>query len=465
MPPIEQTSVYDTINQFLENNQRRFLDELLDFLKYPSISALPQYRDEVRRTALFLKEHLQHIGLENCKLLENSGHPIVYAEWLHKPEAPTVLVYGHYDVQPVDPVELWTSPPFEPDLRNGKIYARGAVDDKGQIFVHLKALEAWLANFGELPVNVKVVIEGEEEVGSPFLESVLRESAKQFEADYILVSDTGMFQKGLPSITYGIRGLAYAEIEVKGSKIDLHSGSFGGAVINPINALVRILASMKDEHGRITIPGFYDDVRSLTEQEKETLRHLPFNETDFAASIGAPALYGEEGFNTLERLWARPTFDINGIWGGFQGEGTKTVIPAEAHAKVSMRLVPDQQPQKIMDQFVDYVKSLAPPEVVVKVTPLYYGQGYVCDLDNPGIQAAQRALLRGFGVKPAFIREGGSIPIVSTFTQMLKAPAILIGFGLPDENAHAPDENFDLDNFYGGIRSIVYFYQELASET
>ena len=460
-----RTSFQEVVDRFLEQNRDRFLDELLEILKIPSISSLPQHREDVRRTALFLKQHLETIGLEHVQLVENTGHPLVYADWLHRPQGPTILVYGHYDVQPVDPVELWTSPPFQPDLRNGRVYARGAADDKGQVMIHLKALETWLKNFGELPVNVKVIIEGEEEVGSTFLEDVLSQKPDLLEADYVLISDTGMFQKGLPSITYGIRGLAYAEIEVKGSKIDLHSGSFGGAVINPINALVKILAAMKDENGRITIPGFYDDVRPLTEQERENLKRLPFDESDFAVSIGAPALYGEKGFNALERLWARPTFDINGIWGGFQGEGTKTVIPAEAHAKVSMRLVPDQQPRKIMEAFVAHVKALAPPAVEIKVDPLYYGHSYLCDLDNPGIQAAERALLRGFGVKPAFIREGGSIPIVSSFARKLDASAILVGFGLPDENAHAPDENFDLDNFYKGIRSIVYFYQEIAELT
>ncbi len=448
--------------KYLNENHARYEQELIDILKVPSISALPDHADDMLTMAGMLKDEMQKIGMDEAQIIETEGHPVVYSEWLKAPDKPTLLIYGHYDVQPVDPVDLWSSPPFEPVIKGDKLFARGSADDKGQIYIHLKAIEAWLATLGDLPVNVKLVFEGEEEVGSIHLEDFIKEHAAMLAADYVVISDTPMFREGYPGITYGLRGLAYLQLNLRGTNTDLHSGSFGGLVKNPINALVEILSQMKDVDGRILIPGFYDDVLPITENEHIKLSKLPFEATDFAKSIGAPALFGEAGYDDLERLWARPTFDINGIWGGFQGEGAKTVIPAEAHAKVSMRLVADQNPADIAQKFKAYVESLIPESMEANIQVMHGGFGYVTDLDNPGLQAGVRALERAFGKEVDFLREGGSIPIVKVFADIIQAPVLLMGYGLPDQNAHAPDENFSLYNFHKGIESIIYFFEEIG---
>ena len=448
---------------FLTSHHDRYEQELIDILKVPSISSNPDNNDDMRVMARMLLTEMQKIGLDDARIIETDGHPVVYSEWTKAPGKPTLLIYGHYDVQPVDPVDLWSSPPFEPVIKNGKIFARGSADDKGQIFIHLKAIEAYLATQGELPVNVKLVFEGEEEVGSIHLEDFIIKHQEMLSADYVVISDTPMFREGYPGITYGLRGLAYLQVNLRGTSTDLHSGSFGGLVKNPINALVEILAQMKDDDGRILIPGFYEDVLPITENEHDKLSKLPFDAVDFASKIGAPALFGEAGYDDLERLWARPTFDINGIWGGFQGEGAKTVIPAESHAKVSMRLVADQDPEDIARKFTAYVESLVPETMEVDIEAMHGGFGYVTDLNNPGLQAGVRALSKAFGKDVDFLREGGSIPIVKVFADIIKAPVLLMGYGLPDQNAHAPDEIFSLYNFHKGIESIVYFFEEIGA--
>ena len=435
---------------FLRQHHNRYEQELIDILKIPSISSNPDNIADMRDMAELLKKEMRSIGMDEVNIYETDGHPVVYSEWLGAPGAPTLLIYGHYDVQPVDPVELWSSPPFEPVIKDGKIFARGSADDKGQIYIHLKAIEAWLSTQGTLPVNVKLVFEGEEEVGSAHLEGFITEHEKMLAADYVVISDTPMFREGYPGITYGLRGLAYLQVNLRGTSTDLHSGSFGGLVKNPINALVEILAQMKDDEGRILIPGFYDDVLPITENEHDKLSNLPFSAKDFADSINAPALFGEAGYDDLERLWARPTFDINGIWGGFQGEGAKTVIPA-------------QDPEDIADKFIAYVKSLIPESMEAEIEAMHGGFGYVTDLDNPGLQAGVRALKKAFGKEVDFLREGGSIPIVKVFADIIKAPVLLMGYGLPDQNAHAPNENFSLYNFHKGIESIVYFFEEIGN--
>ncbi|MEA3287574.1 MAG: dipeptidase [Candidatus Marinimicrobia bacterium] len=448
---------------FLNQNHDRFEQELIDILKVPSISALPEHGKDMRIMAEMLKDEMKKIGMFKASIIETEGHPVVYSEWLGASDKPTLLIYGHYDVQPVDPVDLWSSPPFDPVIKGDKIFGRGSADDKGQIYIHLKAIEAWLTTRGDLPVNVKLIFEGEEEVGSAHLEDFINEHAEMLTADYVVISDTPMFRAGYPGITYGLRGLAYLQVNLRGTNTDLHSGSFGGLVKNPINALVEILAQMKDEDGRIRIPGFYDRVLPITENEHIKLSNLPFSADDFASSIGAPALFGEAGYDDLERLWARPTFDINGIWGGFQGEGAKTVIPAEAHAKVSMRLVADQDPDDIARKFKTYVESLIPESMEADIQAMHGGFGYVTDLDNPGLQAGVRALKRAFGKEVDFLREGGSIPIVKVFADIIQSPVLLIGYGLPDQNIHAPDENFSLYNFHKGIESIIYFFEEIGN--
>lgn len=449
--------------EFLSQHHDRYEQELIEILKIPSISSNPENQDDIRDMAKLLKNEMRSIGMDEVKILETGGHPVVYSEWLGAPEKPTLLIYGHYDVQPVDPIDLWDSPPFEPVIKNGKVFARGSADDKGQIYIHLKAIEAWLSTQGNLPVNVKLLFEGEEEIGSTHLEGFIKKHKEMLSADYVVISDTPMFREGYPGITYGLRGLAYLQINLRGTSTDLHSGSFGGLVKNPINALVEILAQLKDEDGRILIPGFYDDVLPITENEHEKLSNLPFDARKFADSISAPALFGEAGYDDLERLWARPTLDINGIWGGFQGEGAKTVIPAEAHAKVSMRLVADQDPDDIAKKFTAFVQSLIPESMEAEIDSMHGGFGYLTDLDNPGLQAGVRALRKAFGKEVDFLREGGSIPIVKVFAELIQAPVLLMGYGLPDQNAHAPNENFSLYNFHKGIESIVYFFEEVSN--
>ena len=405
---------------------------------------------------------MRRIGLQNVRLVETPGNPVVYGDWLGAPDAPTILFYGHYDVQPVDPLELWESPPFEATVRDGEIYARGSADDKGQVFMHFKAVEAHIKQTGRLPVNIKFMIEGEEEVGSAHLDDFVRSHKSDLAADVVVISDSPMFARGIPSMCYGLRGLVYFQIDLRGSSTDLHSGSFGGAVANPAMVLAQMLAGMKDRGGRVKIPGFYDDVVPLTDEERKAWQTLPFNEKKYRKDFGIPKVFGESGYSTLERTWARPTFEVNGLLSGFTGEGAKTVLPAVAMAKVSMRLVPNQDPEKIAKLFEAHVQDVAPKTVDVKVTRMHGGKPWMTSYDNPYVQAAGRAIEKGCGLKPIFTREGGSIPVVSTFQEELGLPSVLFGVGLPDENAHAPNEKLDLGNFQGGIISAAYLYDEIS---
>ena len=449
--------------KYIETNKQRYTEELKDFLRIPSISNDPESKGELKKAAEWLKNKMEEAGLENIKIFETKGHPIVYSDWLKAgADKPTILVYGHYDVQPVDPVELWTDPPFEPVIKGSKIYARGAADDKGQILIHLKSMEALLKTNGSLPVNIKVIFEGEEEVGSVSLYKFLKENKSLLKADYVVISDTSMYKDNMPSICYGLRGLAFMQIDLIGPNRDLHSGSYGGGVENPINALANIITKLIDEKGRILIDGFYDDVIKLTDNERSEFKRLPFDEAEYMKDLGVNELHGEEGYTTIERVSARPTLDCNGIWGGFQGQGAKTVLPSSAGAKISMRLVPDQDPEKIAKLFENYINKITPKSIKVKVTSLHGGKPSVTAIDTPAIKAAVTALKKGFGVEPVFFKEGGSIPIVNSFNEELGADAILLGFGLPDDNIHSPNEKFDLGNFYRGIITVAYYYNELS---
>ena len=452
----------DNIVDFINTNRDRYIEELKAYLAIPSISALPEHAKDVRACAEWTVAEMTRIGLQQVRLIETPGHPVVYGEWLGAEGAPTILFYGHYDVQPVDPLELWESPPFEATVRDGELYARGSADDKGQVFMHFKAIEAHLKKNGKLPVNMKIILEGEEEVGSSHLDDFVREHKSELAADVVVISDSPMFDRGVPSICYGLRGLAYFQIDLRGTKSDLHSGSFGGAVANPAMVLAQVLAQMKDRGGRIKIPGFYDDVRELREEERAEFKKLPFSETRYRKDLGAPKLFGESGYTTLERVWARPTFEVNGLLAGFTGDGAKTVIPALSMAKISMRLVPDQDPDKIAGLFEDYVRKVAPKTVELKVTRMHGGKPWMTEFDNPYVQAAGRAIEKGFGKAPVFNREGGSIPVVATFQEILGLPAVLFGIGLPDENAHAPNERLDLGNFHGGVIASAYLYDEIG---
>jgi len=451
-----------SVIDFIHTSRDRYISELKDYLAIPSISALPAHAGDVRRCAEWTAEEMRRIALENVRVIDTPGNPVVYGEWLRAPGAPTILFYGHYDVQPVDPLDLWESPPFEATVRDGEIYARGAADDKGQVFMHFKAIEAHLKKTGRLPVNLKVVIEGEEEVGSKNLDAFVRANKDLLKADVVVISDSAMFDHGVPSICYSLRGLAYFQIDVRGTKSDLHSGVFGGAVANPAMVLAQMLAQMKDKGGRIKIPGFYDDVRPLSENERAAWRQLPFNERKYKKDLGAPKLAGEREYSVLERVWARPTFEVNGVLGGFTGDGAKTVIPAVAMAKVSMRLVPNQDPDRVAQLFEAYVKKVAPKTVDVTVTRMHGGKPWITEYDNPFVQAAGRAIEQGFGKTPVFCREGGSIPVVSTFQEELGVPAVLFGVGLPDENAHAPNERLDLANFHNGVVASAILYEEIS---
>jgi acetylornithine deacetylase/succinyl-diaminopimelate desuccinylase-like protein len=452
----------NAVIDFINTNRDKYVDELKAYLAIPSISALPEHAADVKRCAEWTADEMRRIGMQNVRLIDTPGFPVVYGDWLGAPGQPTILFYGHYDVQPVDPVNLWESPPFEATVRDGEIYARGSADDKGQVFMHFKAIEAHLKQNGKLPCNIKVILEGEEEVGSANLDNFVKAHKDELGADVVVISDSPMFDRGIPSICYGLRGLVYFQIDLRGTKSDLHSGSFGGAVANPAFVLANVLAQMKDRGGRVKIPGFYDDVRELREEEREQWKRLPFNEKRYAKELGAPRLWGESGYSTLERVWARPTFEVNGILSGFTGAGAKTVIPAVAMAKVSMRLVPNQDPDKIAQLFEDYVKKVAPKTVEVKVTRMHGGKPWMTDFDNKYVQAAGRAIQKGFGKEPVFNREGGSIPVVATFQEILGLPSVLFGVGLPDENAHAPNEKLDLGNFHGGIIASAFLYQEIA---
>ena len=451
----------ENILKYLEANQERYLSELNEFLRIPSISTNKENQDDVRRCAQWVADHMKSIGMQNVQIFPSPGHPIVYSDWLGAPGKPTVLFYGHYDVQPVDPLQLWTAPPFEPTVRDGNLYARGSADDKGQVFIHLKGVEAYMKNVGTLPCNLKMIIEGEEEVGSANLENFVRSHKEMLKADLVLISDSGMFARGVPSITYGLRGLTYMEIQVVGPTRDLHSGTFGGSIHNPIQALCEMIASFHDKIGRVSIPHFYDDVRPLTKKERVAFKRLPFSDKDYKKDLGVQTLYGEKGYSTLERVWARPTLECNGVWGGFIGEGAKTVLPSKASAKISMRLVPDQKSEKIAKLFEKHIRRVAPKTVRVSIRALHGGEAAITPIDSPGVMAGAEALRRAFGKTPLYQREGGSIPIVGQFKELLGLDTVLLGFGLPDENAHAPDEHLNLDNFFGGIRTSVHFFDVL----
>ncbi len=450
------------ISRYVEQNRQRFLDELTQFIAIPSISTTPESRGDVRRCAEWVAGHMRAIGLSS-RVMPTAGHPVVYGEWLGAPGAPTLLLYGHYDVQPVDPLDLWTSPPFEATIRNGNLYGRGTADDKGQVFIHLKVAE-WFLKQGGLPLNLKMLIEGEEESGSENLDTFIGQNRKLLAADLAVISDTAMFAPGVPSVCYGLRGLAYMQVDIEGPARDLHSGSFGGSVHNPIQALAEIIAALHDKNGRVIIPGFYDDVRPLTKKERDSYRKLPWSDRKYARELGVRRLYGEKGFSTIERLWARPTLECHGVWGGFSGEGVKTVLPARASAKISMRLAPDQKPAKIARLFEKRVRALAPDTVRVGVRYLNGGDPAITPIESPGVRAAVSALAKGFGKRPLYQREGGSIPVVSTFQKLLKLDTVLLGFSLPDDNSHAPDEFLNLDNFFGGIRTVAHFYSDLAAQ-
>jgi acetylornithine deacetylase/succinyl-diaminopimelate desuccinylase-like protein/glyoxylase-like metal-dependent hydrolase (beta-lactamase superfamily II) len=452
----------DNVIDFINVNRDRYLDELKALLAIPSISALPAHASDVKRCADWCAGEMRRIGLQNVRLIETPGYPVVYGDWLGAPGAPTILFYGHYDVQPVDPLELWESPPFEATIRDGEIYARGSADDKGQVFMHFKAVEAHLTQNGRLPVNIKFILEGEEEVGSANLDDFVRAHRADLAADVVVISDSPMFARGVPSICYGLRGLVYFQIDLRGSSTDLHSGSFGGAVANPAFVLAQMIAQMKDRGGRIRVPGFYDDVVPLKDEERQAWASLPFNEKKYRKDFGIPKVFGETDYTTLERTWARPTLEVNGLLSGFTGEGAKTVLPAVSMAKISMRLVPNQDPNKIAELFDAYVRKLAPKTMELKITRMHGGKPWMTSFDNPYVQAAGRAIEKGFGQKPVFTREGGSVPVVSTFQEELGLPSVLFGVGLPDENAHAPNERLDVANFQGGIIAAAILYQEIA---
>jgi acetylornithine deacetylase/succinyl-diaminopimelate desuccinylase-like protein len=447
---------------YLTQHQSRFLEELLDWLRIPSVSADPKFQPDVQRAAEFLKEKLEAAGAQNVELCSTAGNPIVYGEYFVGEDKPTVLVYGHYDVQPADPYELWTSPPFEPVIKNEKIYARGACDDKGQVYMHVKALEVMRAE-GNVPCNLKFMIEGEEEVGSNNLAIFVRENKEKLQADVILISDTGILANDVPSIEVGLRGLSYHEVEVTGPNRDLHSGLYGGAVLNPINALCSMIASLHDADNHITIPGFYDNVAMLSEAERAELAQAPFSESDFEQSIGLPAAVGEKGYTTPERTSIRPTLDVNGIWGGYTGEGAKTVIPSKAFAKISMRLVPNQTSEEITALFQRHFASIAPAGVTVQVRPHHGGEPVLTPTDSKAYRAASRALEATFGKKPVPTRGGGSIPIVAMFKSELGLDSVLLGFGLDSDAIHSPNEHFGVFNFLKGIETIPVFYQEYAN--
>ncbi len=450
------------VDDYLDRHRDRHVEELKDLLRIPSVSAQPDRHGDVRAAAEWVRRKLERCGLQ-AELIETSGQPIAYGEWLKAPGAPTVLVYGHYDVQPPEPLDLWQSPPFEPTERNGNLYARGSTDDKGQMLTHLQAIEAWLQAAGKLPVNVKVVIEGEEEVGSGGMYGFLESHAARLKCDVAAISDTSMFDYDLPAVTYGLKGIAYFEVFVTGANTDLHSGTFGGAVQNPCNALAEIIASLKDRRGRVLVPGFYDDVVDLTEIERAAFRKLPFDEAKFAADLGLKEVFGEAGFTTLERKGARPTCDVNGIWGGYQGEGAKTVLPNKAGAKFSFRLVPNQNPDRVAELLQAHLKAVAPPGVTVELKVHHGAPACVVPLDSPYMAAATAALAHAFGKEPVFIREGGSIPIVGAFKQKLGVDTLLLGYGLNDDAPHAPNEKFRLADYHRGIRANAKLLEELAS--
>lgn len=450
------------LTDYLAANDARFHAELFDFLRIPSVSARSEHKADVARAAEWLATRMREAGLET-RVMPTPGHPVVLGEWRGAgPGAATILVYGHYDVQPAEPLDLWTSPPFEPTLRDGRIYARGAVDDKGQLYLHVKALEAHLKANGSLPVNVIVLAEGEEEVGSENLAAFVQEHAARLACQGVIISDSSMFAPGIPSLLFSLRGLAYVQVDVRGPTTDLHSGSYGGAVVNPATALAHIIASFHDADGRIAVPGFYDRVKEWDPAVRGEIAALPFDEEHFRAETGAPALGGEKGYTTLERLWARPTLEINGLLSGYTGEGAKTVLPSLAMAKVSCRLVPDQSPDEITGLLRKHIASVTPAGVEVTVTAVHGGRPWRAQLEGPLFEAGRRALARAFGRDPVLAGEGGSIPVVDDFQRILGAPVLLMGFGLPGENAHAPNEWMSDENYRSGIAAVAHFWEEIG---
>ena len=450
------------ISQYIDKNKNNYINELKEFLKIPSISTDPAHKKDIKKCAHFVKTKLQDAGLNNVKVIKTEGHPLIYGEWLKAKGKPTVLIYGHYDVQPVDPIELWDTPPFEPTIKSNKIFARGATDDKGQVYMHIKSVEAYLETVGSLPVNVKFIIEGEEEVGSESLEKFISKNKSLLKCDAVLISDTALYDVGTPTLTYGLRGLCYMEVEVIGPQKDLHSGTFGGAVDNPINVLADMISKLKDKNGKITIPNFYDDVMTLTKKERENFKKLKFSDKKFAKEVGVKQLHGEKGYTTLERLWARPTLGCNGIIGGFIGDGAKTVLPSKVKAKISMRLVPNQDPLKIAKLFEKHIKTLTPNTVKVNVKHLHGANPAIIPLEDKPTIAASKAMEKAFGKKIVFMREGGSVPIVPVFAKQLNASVVLMGLGLNTENLHSPNEHFNLTHFQLGIKSSAYFFDEFA---
>jgi acetylornithine deacetylase/succinyl-diaminopimelate desuccinylase-like protein len=450
--------------EFIESHRAEYLEELKDFLRIPSVSTRSEYKADIQRAASWVAQNLRCAGMERVEIVPTQLHPLVYAESVQVPGRHTILLYGHYDVQPPDPIELWTSPPFEPTVRDGNLYARGSADDKGQVHIHLKALEALQKVDGGLPVNVKVIIEGEEEIGGRNLWEFVVENRQRLKSDAVILSDTSMLARGVPSITYGLRGLNYYQVEVTGPSQDLHSGVFGGAVPNPITILAETIAKLHDKNLRVSVPGFYDDVDKISASERKAIGSLPWKEKDFRKIVGSPGLCGEKGYSILERLWCRPTLELNGIWGGYTEDGAKTVIPSKAYAKISTRLVPHQNPATIARLVEGHVRRLLPKSVTCEFQVLSTGQPWLANYRHPIFEKAIRGLECGFGKKAVFIREGGSIPFVAQMDKMFKIPCVLLGFGLPDENAHAPDEHISLDNYFGGIRSVAIFYKELTSK-
>jgi acetylornithine deacetylase/succinyl-diaminopimelate desuccinylase-like protein len=455
-------SIDPAVEAFLSERSGERLASYEELLRIPSIGALPEHAGDVRRAAEWIAADMRSIGIEHVEVAETPGHPVVYGDWLHAEGAPTVLVYCHYDVQPVDPIDLWAKAPFEPLVRDGRMLARGAADDKGQLHMHLRAAEALLRVRGSLPVNVRYVFEGEEESSSANLPGWLAANRDRLGADLVVVSDTGFFEGNLPAITISLRGILYTQIDVTNTPVDMHSGSYGGVIENPANALARIIAELKDRDGVVQVPGFYDDVVPLAEADRAALAALPFDPEALRTGIGANALVGERGYTVLERKGARPTLDVNGIWGGFQGDGSKTIIPAHAHAKVSCRLVADQDPDRIFDAFRDHVLRIAPPGVEVAVRKLGSGRPALTPIDHPATRAAARAIEATFGRAPVYIREGGSIPVTESFATLLGLPVVLMGFTNPDDNAHAPNESMVLANYETGIRTICVAWDELA---
>jgi len=451
------------LDQYLAREAPRFEEDLCELLRIPSVSADSRHAGDVRKAAEWVAGQFKSLGFE-CEIAETAGHPIVLAQWLGAPGQPTALVYGHYDVQPPDPLGEWITPPFEPTRRNGNLYARGATDDKGQMLTHIKAAEAWIKTTGKLPINLKFLIEGEEEVGSENLEHFLAANKDRLKCDLVVISDTCQFGPDKPAITYGLRGISYHELRLTGPRQDLHSGTFGGSVMNPAIALSKILSSLIDDKGRVQVPGFYDDVSELSAKEKGLLAQLPFDENRYREQIGVAALAGEAGYSTLERRWSRPTFDVNGLTSGYQGEGAKTVLPARASAKFSFRLVPRQDPKKIEVALAKFLRERCPPGITMEIIHHHGAPAVAVDLEkNPFVPAAQRAIEKGFGKPPFFIREGGSIPVVSTFHTLLGVDTLLLGWGLDDDNTHSPNEKFHLADFHRGIKASAYLWQEIGA--